>query len=340
MFKKDRKLILYISSGLYKEEKQIDILDYFAKLLASLAVKLKSALPEYDLVVKIPANYSSEDEQEEILDEFIKKSWHERYSAIIIAPKKRSSIISKLISIRKTYPDYPIFAIDKGFEAKEYKDLFKNQGVDPPFSVQADWEQGGKIAARCYFEYLKTIPEIPQPYSTIVVNGLEGSQERVRGFQNELDNLGVQTSTVIINSDFTRLDAQSRFITEYKKLVAKNIKVTGIFCCNDEMALGVKDALEEVHETNATLHKPKIIGFDSIRDLTIYLDPAMKLTNDFLINSVTVNVPDQISRLVTTLKLVLRKETLYEDILNKSELVKCNPYLRKYNHSTIDTNGI
>jgi len=216
--------------------------------------------------------------------------------------------------------DFPILTIDKGYIDDEIK---LDVGVPHPPYVMCDENYGGRIAARSLISFFEeNRHEVPEP-RVAVLSGLEGSDLRIEGFKEEFTSHFSGDGAVYPNplaGEFRRAVARQLTQAFLKK---QRLAVHAFFCCNDEMALGVRDALEEetnkfrrrIRHIGGTAKIPlgekrsklkclyaellwllniKVVGFDGIREVRILLDRK----DQWLLNSVDVDVPNQVAHLV------------------------------------------
>jgi ABC-type sugar transport system substrate-binding protein len=302
------KPIVYISSML--NNKKSSSFDFFVEIITCISEKLSL---DYDLIVKIPS--SSHPSQVQLLEKILSQS--ESYGLFIIAPLKtidvKNVIISKGIST-------PIITIDKFIEPFNLGE----SRIEIPF-ISSDWKEGGKHAADIFIEYFTLQDKV----NILILEGLEGSQSRIDGFtqriketnKNECKKRKEPCIKCITNEnckfslvkskklDFTRETAK----TYVKRFLQDSNSIDGIFACNDEMALGARDALLDLTQTNKK-YKIKIVGFDGINEVKSILQ---NIEEDFLLGTIDVNVVKQVEHLISSITS--------NSIQNKKEFVKCEP---------------
>ena len=229
-FKKNewRKKILFISSPITAKLEETETLDYFAYIVSILSQKIENVFPNYDLVVKVPEDGgNTTDKQIKIINDainIINKNKNE-YVAVILSPydktKERDYVIN-LCNISKT------LLIDQGYYTDEEIKYFKQKKVDRPPFVQSDWEQGGKIAGQLLISYLQK-KAIKSP-NILIVKGNIGSEERIKGFKEPLNNSSLNPSYwEPINGQYSMQITSKVFSDFYEELKSTNNKIKVYF---------------------------------------------------------------------------------------------------------------
>ncbi|MFP5392835.1 MAG: substrate-binding domain-containing protein, partial [Gammaproteobacteria bacterium] len=136
----------------------------------------------------------------------------------------------------------------------------------PEQSFCADHRQGGVLAARTLLEHGHTrIAVIAGPKAS------PDNAERIAGFLGELERAGVARSAVwMAESDFSPEGGWA----SARELLASNHPFTGLFCANDEMALGALSYFQE-----AGVSVPGDVSVVSYDDSTVAAFAAPRLTS-------------------------------------------------------------
>jgi ABC-type sugar transport system substrate-binding protein len=316
---KENKPVLFINSALsIDEDDKSDIFDFFVLLTANLSIEFHKA--EFDVVMKVPRSQDTAAKEQNLfiislLENLVKENrFKDHYSGIVIAPFDKDKLRPNLIKFVSSLKDneFPVITIDKGFETIETI----KPDVKIPYVI-CDGKKGGKVAAGCFIEYFESHTRLfegrkPQ---IIILEGLQCSEERSKGFTEK---------GKLVFDIFGKLSG------EYKRSKAKEVvkdaieskdKVDGFFCCNDEMALGVRDAIEEYkerlenkrnrvgikyHGTEkqaryeeidskiSRLNEIRIVGYDGIKEVRVLLKQP---NEQWLLNSVDVQVSAQVQAL-------------------------------------------
>jgi DNA-binding LacI/PurR family transcriptional regulator len=294
----------------------MDGLDFFSVLASQLSIQLQDS--NIDLIIKVPKPVDVAIEQRKILTQIYnrnRKRWKKYYSGIIIAPFSTDYLKNYLCDLMQSRPMFPVLTIDKSFE--NHFSFFNSSEVYCPPSVTCNGEDGGRIAGQRLKEFL-SIKTVESPYIGII-KGLEASKERIKGF---VDGLCGGNDEKIFTEDGTeeikyKKDEYTIVISreipyqrfpafEQTSLLLENHKNTegiplfnAFFCCNDEMALGVRDALIK-KEADLKFNNIcetldiKIIGFDGIRDVTYLIDQEDK----WILGTIDVELPSQVDKIV------------------------------------------
>lgn len=318
----EKAKVVIISSALAPDKSENKLIfDYFMAIVGRLSILL--AGNDIEVVLKVPRNQrlAGQDQNDYILEMLNSKDTG-KYSGLIIVPFNKQCIADSLGKLIEMHPKLPILTIDKGFI--DESEIPTTPVSLPPF-VMCDEEQGGRQAAQSLIYYLNENREMILCPHIALIEGLEGSELRVKGFKEEL-------KSHFKDEDEYKLigPIKARFRREIAKDQAKillrdrdqNHKLNAFFCCNDEMALGVRDVLEEEEgrtvqeivelsrkrgEGKAVRDKIKqrkkiklswlrsirIIGFDGIHEARI----RIKQKDKWLLNSVDVKINEQVETL-------------------------------------------
>lgn len=290
-----RHRLLFISAPIVSNERTVDTLDYFAAIISEITIRLSIALPEYDLVIKVPEGGEKAGiNQRAIVNDIYNtlKINREEYSGIILSPYDKNEIRDLVVDLSKITN---VFLLDQGYYTDDERKFFKNYAkVERPPFVQSDWEKSGEAAGnsmRDYFiEKRITDPKI------LIFKGLLGSDERAFGFARAFKNKGkINPNIYYADGGYRRDKTKKAFEHLLQKAISDNTVFDGIFATNDEMALGVRQVLIDNKGKLGNKH-PIIIGFDGIRDLTAIIEGNNP--DEFVYDTVDVHIFHQIKKLV------------------------------------------
>lgn len=292
--KRPRKILL-ISSPITSADNEIDTYDYFAAIASELAIIIQNRFKDVELVLKVPeGGGKAKDQQLRFIEEAIKSEFP--YECIVVSPFERDALYTQMDKWISQYGDNKIIIVDQGFTTDDYKHFHSDNIPRPPY-VQADWMEGGNIAARSMYEYFIekniTCPHI------VLVKGKVGSAQRITGFRGGMDSKITNTfraSYLECEGGYSKKVARESFESYLKICINSNKVIDGVFATNDEMALGVREALLK-HKSDylSTVGKitkgvlPVIIGFDGIKDITLLIDN----NDDFIYDTVNVKLKEQ-----------------------------------------------
>ena len=328
------------------------VLDYFVSIMTNLSVLLSKK--GYDLVLKTPSCYKdAAKEQVSFLEHLVESKTDPRSccKGIIIAPFKKKPLVPVLGKLLKKYPKLPVFTIDKGYIG-ENAIKYEASNIKAPPYVICDEEQGGQLAAQSFVKYYNSnsAKTIKTP-TLLIVAGAEGSadkinssRKRVKGFVSYFSkHFPDAIHSPHIDADFKRSKANELVLD---LLQNEGLRPNGVFCCNDEMALGVREACMEVEQnlkakinqiiaskdmtpTDRTaekkpfeqdlklIRKVKIVGFDGIREFRLLL----KNKDSWMLNTVDVNASQQVNAIVEMLDSLENSDVTFESI--KGEIKPC-----------------
>lgn len=276
--------ILYISSPISLEE--TSSFDYFVSIINFLSRYVHNYLDK-ELIVKVPVSRNAK-EQIDQLEKAIDYCVIEKgvYSAIVIAPisskELKAHLTDNFLKYKKVLRDIPIYTIDK--KVPKLPNNFQW-----PF-ITGDWFKGGKLAGQAAVEWINGLDNSKN--KVLIVRGQEGSESRIRGFNRYLKkNAGhITIHKTQARLDYSREDAFNYLNTNKFTYDLSSYDV--IFCCNDEMALGVR---ELVLRDKLSTKNLAIIGFDA----TIEFQWLKKYELNHLYKTVDVMIEDQIGHLVS-----------------------------------------
>jgi hypothetical protein len=168
-----------------------------------------------------------------------------------------------------------------------------------------NWETAGELAAEVLYEYL-TQAKVTTPIIWILT-GTPGMEDREKGFVRQLKQHAVKATIVPRPAKFLQDVAREAF---RKLAYDSGVLPHAVFCTNDEMAIGVFDAVSEIknglgpiEEDTATLRRQvrglKIVGFDGIHDLTTHLSDGLTgHGHPHFLNTINVQVREQVTKLL------------------------------------------
>lgn len=305
-----------------------DSLAFFSLMVTEIVqeVERKKTLPMH-VIVKIPEVKSIEAgelHQKELVQNVLRE--HARYRAVIVSPFSVKALAPVIRDFCTDHPRYPIFTVDQCFGEKPWREIPREDhnsrgrskgdhgGNDTkwPPGVMCDWYAGGKLAANVLWNYLDQV-RVNNPLIW-VLTGIDGTEARQRGFRHWMrDNTNIHQDNIEdVPAKFQQDVARAEFRRKYDQ---DGRLPHAVFCTNDEMALGVAEALDEIDGTTGnrdTNNDPrqspgpgpsfgiKVVGFDSIHDVTTHLSERSdrKKWHPRYLNTVDVRIRDQANSLV------------------------------------------
>jgi hypothetical protein len=322
--KEERKSeqILFVSAPISSPDGEIETFDYFAGMAAELAMGLDERYPKVDLVLKVPHAATAKADQRKFVSEAVKKP--HKYACIIISPVDRRDMLIPMKSWIDEYSADKIIMVDQGYTLQDYPKFLQFAVGRPPY-IQADWKNGGEMAARSMHEALEK-RSIGCP-NIVFLSGNVGSEQRIDGFCEHMEKYQKAgkfvASTTNLIGEYTRKTAMEVFAEHLKSCIKAHHEINGIFATNDEMALGVREAFNKHRATyietfggEGKCILPVLIGFDGIKDVTLLIDN--KDSSEILYDTVDVKLKEQIKKLVTLIEKVA---------LNRVEVTKDDKYI-------------
>lgn len=287
--KESRKRLGFVTSAFLPKGDQTSSFDFFAILTSQVLLRLQRT---YDVVVRVPdpTQPSIARSQQQLLSELLKAD--SSFYGYIVSPFDVQEIAPLVIEFGKKNSPAWLITIDQSLESSG---LFRRHGVEVPRAVVPDNYQGGERAARALWEYYRSFPgeqrELGKP-RFIVVEGSGASPIRREAFTEYIKEWSkgraiVETSGPLL---FSRGDGLEWVRTQLDHDIDAWKDVVGIFACNDELALGVCDALDSHLLNNPSgehLIKAAVVGFDGIRDVVGRLRKDDEL---WLLNTVKIPI--------------------------------------------------
>jgi len=308
-FKKSR--FIFISSPFFSTDNESDTYDYFAYMVAKLSQEIEARFDNIDLIVKVPGGGSKISNVQSRLIRRAIKSKNE-YSCIIINPYNRDELYKNVETWIKNFGEDKLFFIDQGYTLKKYRRFHDDRCSRPPY-VQANWFEGGKIAgksmANLFYSKGLTAPHI------VILEGDVGSDERIQGFKLGIQefkrpNFSISPAYSYCKGNYSKKQARDSFDVFFNDCLKSIRRIDGIFACNDEMALGVRDVLIKHAEAYCQILNisrrekedlPQIIGFDGIKDMTLLIDND----HEFLYDTICVFPEKQVEKLVNIIEQIV-----------------------------------
>lgn len=178
------------------------------------------------------------DEAQQLID--TSRLIQENVDILVINPTNTETILPGIEMANKR--GVPVITVDR-----------KAEGGNVLCHVSSDNIEGGRLAARILATHLNNKGKIIELEG---IPGTSATQDRGAGFNRELQNYPGIDVVMREAANFEREDAKQ--LMEY--LVRQNVEFDAIFAHNDNMILGVIEALEN----NNIKTKPVLVGFDAI----------------------------------------------------------------------------
>ncbi|HLK58513.1 MAG TPA: substrate-binding domain-containing protein [Chthonomonadaceae bacterium] len=170
------------------------------------------------------------------------------YKAICITPADSKALVPAL----KTAADKGVLIIN--VDNRLDPATVKAQGLDLGGYVGADNEAGGKLAGEAM------LAALGGKGKTVIIEGIRGvdnAEARKRGY-----SAAVNGKLDVVDSQTANWSAEEAHKVA-QNLLAAHRDVTGIFCANDQMALGAMKAISEAGKKG----KVTVVGYDNIPEV-------------------------------------------------------------------------
>lgn len=233
---------------------------------------------------------------------------------IIMAPSPSKAFVD-LLGRYLDRTTVPLMTIDTEFN--NY-DVFAEKNIPYPPSVQLDNPAGGELAADILLGNIQSPAE--GRTQVLIMPGLEDaphSISRVEAFTRRVRILCPDSKIRILSpGGFSKKRARMIFADFLED--ADITKYQGIFCCDDEMALGVYG-----HLCSTLLHAPKsafkIVGFNNTPEMQATIENDM---TGFLAGSIDQNLASYVDKIFEVADMLLTGEKVDRRYLISPQSVK------------------
>lgn len=259
--------IAFISSALSSEKPEgTESFDFFAGLLSGI---VRSAHDSgHRVSVFVPKKEGTSSDQADLLADVLREPG--AFDAFVIAPFEVEPVKKLILDLlgrdsaqppcdgEGKAPTKPIVFVDKVVNLSEVQEK-----INPRYVVQnvtCGNEQGGYKAANILYRTFKRsgLPKEGDRLRFLIIRGLEGDEDRVKGFRNYIkENLATCSVDEAKSPDllnFTRGGAREWM--EEQLILLRNGQMSkfgslddrtpmGVFACNDEMALGIRGIIAD-----------------------------------------------------------------------------------------------
>jgi ribose transport system substrate-binding protein len=204
--------------------------------------------------VQAPPQEGDTEKQFSIVDNIVAKG----ADAILVTPADSKGIIPAL----KKAQEKGILVVN--LDNRVDKSIADSAGLKLGGYVGADNEQGGKLAGE---EMVKALGGKGKVAIMEGIRGVDNAEARKRGFES-----GVAGKLEIIARETGEWETEKAY-AKFQSILAAHRDINGVFCANDNMALGVLKAISE----SGMKGKIKVIGYDNIKDVQPHLNSGAML---------------------------------------------------------------
>ena len=226
--------------------------------------------PTFDLLVQAPGVTSGAEHEATIIENLIaQKVW-----AICVVPEDAKSIIPLIEKANRT--GIPVFVLDTKIDPN----AANAAQIRITSTIESDNFLGGQLAGQFIANKLNGTG------SVALLESPGGNQKALQRKSGFLESLKAFPHITVVSSqpgDWDR--AKDAKLTE--SILQANPHLGGLFACNDEMALGAVQAIEN---DQSAAPKPIVVGFDAIKD-------ALEAVKAGTLAATIVQMPKDIGRL-------------------------------------------
>jgi ribose transport system substrate-binding protein len=197
-----------------------------------------AARPDVKLLIGAPDREINVDQQVSILEDQVRRG----VKALVVSPAGSAQVMSALELAGQR--GIPVILID----------------TDAPYAgkvtyIGTDNRRGGQLAARCLIDKLGAQGELA------LISGVPGNESqdaRAKGFVDAI----AQVAGMKLVAQQPANSERALGLTVMENILTAHPQVKGVFCTNDQMALGAMEALEARGQRGKVL----IVGFDATRE--------------------------------------------------------------------------
>jgi ribose transport system substrate-binding protein len=237
---------------------------------------------------------SSDEQQTNIVNAMVVQ----KVQAILIAPANSKSLVAPLLEAQKA--GILVVNVDNRLDA----DTMSKAGLEPLAYVGADNQEGGKLAGQRLCELLGGKGKVAMLEGR---RGVDNAEARKQGFEAACkENPGIE----IVDSQSANWDlaeAQNKF----GGMLAAHPDIQGLFCANDNMAMGAIAALGEKGLSDKVI----VVSYDNI-------EAARKAVREGKLAATIEQHPDRMGyEAVKTAVAALKGEKTEPEILVPLEVI-------------------
>ena len=260
-----------------------------------------------DVIVKVPRRDYNPGDQAKMFENIL--NHRHRYTAGIVVPVKPDDTKHEILQFTKSFAK-PVLFLDV--------QPFDSEADYPPDTAYLgyDNEAGGVQAADAMCQFLQRA-RIEKP--RILIIGATAQTGRQTGFESHLKRL-IPNAEVITHDDgeFARAEAKRIAQNYLESSTGHPWPFEGVYCTNDEMALGVVEVLLTLPEEQR--HSVIVVGYDGIEEARLVIDSGNTPLRNTVVQETEILAEE-------TIQLLLR-------FLGKREAIKIinklSPRLYKY----------
>jgi ABC-type sugar transport system substrate-binding protein len=176
--------------------------------------------------------------------------------------------------------------------------------LKPPFHIASDFREGGKLAATTMLGKLKNGSNIG-----IIAGPQNSNVSRIRksAFVEEILSHSLNLNIVCCQyTNWKKKEGKDRT----QDILKMFQKIDGLFCCNDNLALGALEAIEEYHQNDIV-----IMGYDGIEQI------REKIRDGKIYGTIDVKIDDQAGRLARELLKIFENKDEYINSYHLQDLM-------------------
>lgn len=221
---------------------------------------------------------------------------------IFFIPDRPDDYFDQLVAFHENHGDVPLVLLDVYFDVEKCDERTRRR---LPSFVGGDERKGGALASEIMATFLKYRDD--EVGNVIIVNGADTGWERQRATSFRASFNSAYPGTNFVESRFINYNRREAFEEVFRLLctLAKDdlVDCSGIFACNDDMALGSRAAIVRMKANGYKFaNDPAIVGYDGIAEIRDYIEH----NDDYIVGSVDVKIDEQAALAIEVMHALIR----------------------------------
>jgi DNA-binding LacI/PurR family transcriptional regulator len=221
---------------------------------------------------------------------------------IFFIPDRPDEYFDQLVGFHENHGDVPLMLLDVYFDVDKCDERTRRR---LPSFVGGDEREGGALASEIMVTFLQYRKD--EVRNVIIVNGADTGWERQRAASFRTTFSSAYPGVNFIESRFINYNRREAFEEVFGLLctLAQDglVDCSGIFACNDDMALGSRAAIVRMKVKGFRfVNDPAIVGYDGISEIRDYIEHH----DEYIVGSVDVKIDEQAALAIEVMHALIR----------------------------------
>jgi len=217
---------------------------YFVTMTDAAKTEMKNH-PGFELMIQAPERAVDVARQVDLVENLIAQ----RVNALCIVPADSKGILPAIAKANAA--GVPVLILDNKID----RDLAEKDNIHTVTFVGSDNFAGGRLAGE---HMIKKLPKGGDVAILEGVSGVDAAIQRKAGFMAALSSAPQLRVVASQPADWDR----EKGLNVFQNMLQAHQRITGVFACNDEMALGAVQAIHAAGKGRQIV----VVGFDAIKD--------------------------------------------------------------------------